>query len=219
MSVDIEYQQKREEKSYFNRHIMPRFDIIEGYARMGYTNKEIAERLGIVPKTLEKYLERADEDNKYAQLRLRLEIGREQTDILVENALLRRALGYKYKEITKERRLDPDTGEHQLVITKVVQKEVQPDVGACQYWLEHRAQKRWNSNPIAEANEQLANEAILKIADLINNPVPIREPEDVTKEYERLSKKPAYEIPTENEIVLDNLKKEKTLRRKRKSDD
>lgn len=187
---------------------MPRIDLIEGYARMGYSNAEIAEKLHIVPATLDKYVRLADEDERYAKIRDALQRGREQTDILVENALLKRAIGYKHKEIVKERKIDQD-GNYELVITKVTQKEIPPDVGAATYWLEHRAQKRWNTNPIAEANEVLANQAILKIADLINNPVPIREPEDPTKEYEELEKKNDTEKSETTKVV----------KRKRKFDD
>ena len=94
----------------------------------------------------------------------------------------------------------------------MVQKEVQPDVGACQYWLEHRASQRWSVNPIQQANEQLANDAILKIADLINNPIPIRTPEDT---YEELGNETDTKS-VNKEKVMKNLKREKLLKDKRK---
>ena len=203
-----EYREKAQEKSYYAKKVQPRLDIIEGYARMGYTDDEIAAKLDIAPKTLQKYLE--DEDSKYDKLRESMQRGRELSDVLVENALLKRAIGYKYKEITKERKMDSE-GNYSLEITKVVQKEVQPDVGAATYWLEHRASQRWNINPIQETNEKLANAAILKIADLINNPVPVRTPEDTYQDLEtKIDKK-----PVDKEKVLDNLKKEKLLKKRK----
>lgn len=190
-----EYKEKAQEKSFYSKKVQPRLDIIQGYARMGYDNNEIADKIDISPVTMKRYLD--NEDDRYDPLRYSLKAGRELTDILVENALLKRCLGYKYKEITKERKLQSD-GNYSLEITKVVQKEVQADVGACEYWLEHRANKRWQVNPIAEANENLANDAILKISDLINNPVPIREPEDL---YEDLETKVDTKPKDEEKII------------------
>ena len=48
--------------------------------------------------------------------------------------MLKRALGYKYEEVTKEKVLNKDTGEYELKVTKVVTKEVQPDTTAEIFW-------------------------------------------------------------------------------------
>ena len=77
-----------------------------------------------------------------------LKKGKEVVDIQVENALLKRALGYSYTEVTKERVVDYDpktgeaTGSH-MEITKEVIKEVQPDVTAQIFWLKNRKPDVW----------------------------------------------------------------------------
>ena len=69
---------------------------------------------------------------------------------MVENALLKRALGYKYKETTKEPVKNQDTGEYELTITKEVTKEVSPDVTAQIYWLKNRKPNEWRDRRIVE---------------------------------------------------------------------
>src|SRR5699024_6503945 len=71
--------------------------------------------------------------NKYPEITEALKRGKEVVDREVENALLKRALGYKYKEVTEE------FGE----VTKVVTKEVQPDTTAQIFWLKNRKPCIW----------------------------------------------------------------------------
>jgi transposase-like protein len=58
---------------------------------------------------------------------------------VVEDALFRRACGYRYEEVTKER--EESTSEKRTV--KVVVKEVAPDSTACMFFLMNRAPERW----------------------------------------------------------------------------
>lgn len=66
-----------------------------------------------------------------------LKEGKDAVDRQVENALLKSALGYKYDEVTEERRDD------MLVVTKVVHKEVQPNTTAQIFWLKNRKRLEW----------------------------------------------------------------------------
>lgn len=77
-----------------------------------------------------------------------LKRGKEVVDIQVENALLKRALGYSYDEVTKERVLDYDPSTGQVVgshmeVTKTVRKEVQGDTTAQIFWLKNRRPEQW----------------------------------------------------------------------------
>ena len=76
-----------------------------------------------------------------------LKKGKAVVDREVENALLKRALGYKYDEVTKEivEKKNPETGEYEptLVPVKVVTKEVQPDTTAQIFWLKNRRPDLW----------------------------------------------------------------------------
>lgn len=73
---------------------------IEGWARDGLTYEQIATNMGIARSTLNEWV------NKYPDISDTLKKGREVVDRQVENALLKRALGYSYKETTKERIID-----------------------------------------------------------------------------------------------------------------
>ena len=69
---------------------------IEGWARDGLTDEQIAHNIGIASRTLYEW------KNKYTQLSQALKRGKEVIDRQVENALLKRALGYTYAEIKSE---------------------------------------------------------------------------------------------------------------------
>lgn len=117
---------------------------IQAWARDGLVDDEIAEHMGISRKTLYEW------KNKFPQFSDALKNGKEVVDIMVENALLKRALGYKYKETTKEPVKNQDTGEYELTITKEVTKEVSPDVTAQIYWLKNRKPTEWRDRRIVE---------------------------------------------------------------------
>lgn len=101
--------------------------LIEGWARDGLTDEQIATNMGIVPSTLYEW------KKKYSELSDTLKKGKEVVDRQVENALLKRALGYRYDEVTYEDGLE----------TKRVTKEVQPDTTAQIFWLKNRKREMW----------------------------------------------------------------------------
>lgn len=110
---------------------------IEGWARDGLTDEEIAEKIGICRDTLIEW------KKKYSDISDTLKKGKEVIDREVENALLKRALGYKYTETTRELAFNLTTGEKELVVTKTVEKEVVPDTTAQIFWLKNRKPDKW----------------------------------------------------------------------------
>jgi hypothetical protein len=64
-------------------------------------------------------------------------------DFEVENALHKRAMGYSYTEKVYDRRVDKETGEEQMVLTREYVKHVPPDVTAQIYWLKNRKPEEW----------------------------------------------------------------------------
>lgn len=139
--------------------------VIEGWARNRLTIEQIAKNLGISKVTFYKYM------NEHTDFSDSLKRGKEVIDIEVENALLKRALGYKYNEITKELFKDKETGEEELKITKVVTKEVVPDTTAQIFWLKNRKPEDWSdkkdiehSGNVNNPYEGLTKEQLLKIA-------------------------------------------------------
>lgn len=79
--------------------------LLEGWARDGLTDEQIAEKLDIRRETLYAW------KNKYPNISNALKKGKEVIDRQVENALLKRALGFEYEEVTRERLVD--TGQAQ----------------------------------------------------------------------------------------------------------
>ncbi len=104
---------------------------LQGWARDGLTDEQIATNMGITRSTLYEW------KNKYSDISDALKEGKEVVDRQVENALLKSALGYMYDEVTEERRDD------MLVVTKVVHKEVQPNTTAQIFWLKNRKRSEW----------------------------------------------------------------------------
>ena len=116
--------------------------LLEGWARDGLTDEQIANNMGIVPSTLYAW------KNKFKEISEALKRGKEVVDIQVENSLLKRALGYKYEEVTREKVTDPVTGFSCLTVTKKVTKEMAPDVTAQIFWLKNRRPDRWRDKPL-----------------------------------------------------------------------
>lgn len=110
---------------------------LEAWARNGLTDEQIAHNMGINTATLYRY------KKSYCEICNVLKKGKEVIDIQVENALLKRALGYSYTETTSERRLNENTGEYEMITTKEVVKEVTPDTTAQIFWLKNRKPDVW----------------------------------------------------------------------------
>lgn len=105
--------------------------LVEGWARDGLTDKQIASNIGISEKTLYEW------KKKYSEFCKSLKKGKEVIDRQVENALLKRALGYEYEETIK---LVDDKGKKSV---KVITKHVAGDVLAQIYWLKNRKPEKW----------------------------------------------------------------------------
>ena len=100
---------------------------IQGWARDGLIDEQIAHNMGITTKTLYEW------KNKYGEISEALKKGKEVIDRQVENALLKRALGYAYDETTYEDGVE----------TQRVTKEVAPDTTAQIFWLKNRKPAEW----------------------------------------------------------------------------
>lgn len=152
-------------KSKYETNVKDKLILVEAWARNGLTIEQIANNLGISKVTFYKYMD------EHIELSEHLKKGKEVIDIEVENALLKRALGYKYNEVTQENILNKETEEYELQVTKVVTKEVQPDTTAQIFWLKNRKPSEWrdrkeidHSGNINNPYEGLTKEQLLKIA-------------------------------------------------------
>lgn len=138
---------------------------LEAWARNGLTDEQIAANMGICRDTLIQW------KKKYSDISDTLKRGKAIVDIQVENALLKRALGYSYKEITREAQFNPQTEQYELVVTKEVTKEVVPDTTAQIFWLKNRKPDEWrdkkdveHSGSVNNPFAALSTEQLLKLA-------------------------------------------------------
>lgn len=100
---------------------------LEGWARDGLTDEQIAKNIGINRDTLYRW------KKAYPDFSDALKRGKEVIDRQVENALLKRALGYTYDEVTFEDGVE----------VKRVRKQVVPDTTAQIFWLKNRKPEDW----------------------------------------------------------------------------
>lgn len=138
---------------------------IEGWARDGLTDEQIAKNMGVAYSTLKNW------KNDHLDILAALKRGKEVVDRQVENALLKRALGFSYQETTSELFVDKETGIEEMRVTKVVTKEVVPDTTAQIFWLKNRKPAEWRDkqNIQVEGNinnpfEGLTTEQLMKLA-------------------------------------------------------
>ena len=124
---------------------------IEGWARDGLTDEQIAKNMGVSVSTLNNW------KNMHPDILESLKRGKEVVDRQVENALLKRALGYEYEEV-KEKFEDGEITER-----TVTKKEVVPDTTAQIFWLKNRKPDKWRDKPAYEDTSELDKlDAILK---------------------------------------------------------
>lgn len=111
---------------------------IEGWARDGLTDEQIAEKMGISVASLYNY------KKDHLEILEALKSGKEVVDRQVENALLKRALGYEYEEIKEKY-------EGGICVERTVtKKEVIPDTTAQIFWLKNRKPDEWREKQTVE---------------------------------------------------------------------
>ncbi len=124
--------------------------LIEGWARDGLTDEQIAHNMGIATSTLYEW------KKQYAEISEALKKGKAVVDRMVENALLKRALGYEYEEVREKFEMGVCT---ERTVTK---KEVIPDTTAQIFWLKNRKPDEWRDKRVVEENIEFENDGFMK---------------------------------------------------------
>ena len=127
---------------------------LEGWAREGLTDEQIAGKMGIHRDTLNEW------KKKYSDISDTLKRGKEVVDFQVENALLKRALGYEYEEVSEKYELGT------LTEKKVTKKQVVPDTTAQIFWLKNRRPDKWKDKQDVPISGEVKEEQT-KLDDLI----------------------------------------------------
>lgn len=176
-------KRKSGRRSKYHTHVEPRLIEIEGWARDGVIDEEIAKKLGVAVSTFHNY------KKQFPELMESLKRGKEIVDREVENALLKRALGYEYiekkyetvpmseeeyyakqqaevhhfklknPEATAEeiRVVELGVDRYKSVLTEMKTKEVIPDTTAQIFWLKNRKPVEWRDRQEIEHSGGLNN--------------------------------------------------------------
>ena len=129
---------------------------IQGWARDGLTDEQIAHNIGVAERTFTEW------KGRFPAIVSALKKGKAPVDLEVENALLKRALGYTEEEVTTEIIEQPD-GKKRKQIKKVL-RIFPPDTTAQIFWLKNRRPDRWRDK--VETTPQIGNELLESLMQL-----------------------------------------------------
>lgn len=128
--------------------------MIEGWARQGLTDEQISKNMSISYSTFREW------KKKYSALSAALKKGKTPVDFEVENALLKRAMGFEYEET--ETIIEEVDGKQRKRIKKI-KKVALPETSAIIFWLKNRMPEQWRKfNPVVEAKIKAETQALLK---------------------------------------------------------
>lgn len=130
--------------------------VVQGWARDGLTDEQIAHNMGIKRQTL------YDWQNRFPDISDAIKKGKAPVDIQVENALLKKALGYEYEETITE--VEELAGGKQKKHIRKVLKHCPPDTTAQIFWLKNRRPDRWRDK--VEQVQTVGNELLESLMNL-----------------------------------------------------
>lgn len=117
--------------------------LLEDWARQGLFDAQIAKNMGISEATLYRY------KANHPEIKEALRKGKEVVDIEVENAMLKRALGYTIT--INEQKVDKDGYVHDLKRDV----HIPGDVTAQIFWLKNRRRQQWRDKVEVEKGESI----------------------------------------------------------------
>lgn len=127
--------------------------LLEGWARDGLTDEQIARNMGIAYSTLRLWMD------KFSAISAAIKKGKAPVDIEVENALLKKALGFSVKikkpikVRTKKQLKDKGTIEEERIEYAEEEVYIPPDTIAQIFWLKNRRPDKWRDKPAIEMNK------------------------------------------------------------------
>lgn len=118
--------------------------LIEGWARDGLIDEQIAANIGITTTTL------YDWKKKYSDFSDALKKGKESSDYEVENALFKSATGYEYEERKEVQEVVDGVMRKRVEITR---KQVPPNATSAIFWLKNRKPDKWRNKQEIEISK------------------------------------------------------------------
>jgi hypothetical protein len=112
-------------------------EIAEGYARRGLSDADIAKNLGISLDAYYRY------QKQFPEFYEAIKRGKRPANIIVENALFKRCIGFEFDEPSTETYVDEKGKKH--VKKKTTTKYIIPDINAIRFWLINREPDLWKT--------------------------------------------------------------------------
>lgn len=121
---------------------------IQSWVRDGLSDVQVAKNMGISKTTFYDWM------NKYPAMSDSVKKGKQPVDFEVENALLKRALGYEIEETNTFITVN-SKGEKVQKVNKI-KKHIAPDATAAIFWLKNRRPDKWRkTNPAYEGKAEI----------------------------------------------------------------
>lgn len=125
--------------------------LIEGWAREGLTDEQIAHNMGIATGTFYRW------KSEYREISEAIKKGKAPVDFQVENALLKRALGYEVTEERTDFKMKPGYDgkpipDYETARVTRTKRHIPPDPLSIFYWLKNRKPSFWRDKPMPEVN-------------------------------------------------------------------
>lgn len=114
--------------------------LLRAWSRDGFSLQQIAEKMEVNRSVMTKWR------GEYPEIKEAMSQGKEIVDYMVENALLKAALGYETKEIKVTLGKKVINGEAFQVLKETTTKQVGPNTVACLAWLNNRKHEQWKRN-------------------------------------------------------------------------
>lgn len=123
------------------------FEQLRNYDGPG-TISDIARALHITPDLVNRFIKQSDEFGRLlAETKARIDDG-------VENALLKRAMGYEFEHQKVETGGTDEEGNPRELKVTTQTIHVQPDVGAAKFWLTNRRRDQWTERKTVEVEHK-----------------------------------------------------------------
>lgn len=129
--------------------------LLEGWARSGLSNDQIANNMGITHSTFYEW------QLKHTDISEAIKKGKEVTDFEVENAMYKAAMGYEFEEV-KTYIEETDAGRKKRIERTV--KHIAPNVTAQIFWMKNRKPDTWRDRTEQHIN---ANVSTDKLTDIL----------------------------------------------------
>ena len=133
--------------SKYDSDVKPRFEEIKEWLKIGATDKEVAENLGINKATMCEY------KKKYSEFNELIKSGRKQPVQAIKAALFKRATGFSYSEKKEIRKAIVITEDDKKIPAELVQTETYtkyalPDPASAMILLKHwDKENEWTNDP------------------------------------------------------------------------